>query len=137
MAAIGAQPIQITGTTPALRPVTLGVIIGNRTFFPDHLAVSGRKKILEILARAGINVVIVGETETNCGAVTLLPEVKRCAALFREHRDEIDGVLVSLPNFGEEKAIADTLRLADLNVPVLIHAFPDDPKNMTIDDRRD
>src|SRR5690349_16240192 len=114
MAAIGTQPIQITGTTPALRPVTLGVIIGNRGFFPDHLAVSGRKKILEILDKAGIKAVIVGEKETNCGAITTLPEVKRCAALFREHRGEIDGVLVTLPNFGEERAIADTLRQADL-----------------------
>ncbi len=137
MAAIGTQPIQITGTTPALRPVTLGVIVGNRGFFPDHLAVSGRKQILELLDKAGIKTVIVGETETNCGAITTLPEVKLCAQLFRQHRDEIDGILVTLPNFGEERAIADVLRMADLNVPVLIHAFPDDPKSMTVENRRD
>jgi L-fucose isomerase-like protein len=137
MAAIGAQPIQISGTTPALRPVTLGVIVGNRGFFPDHLAVSGRKKILEVLDKAGIRSVIVGERETNCGAITTLPEVRLCAQLFRQHREEIDGILVTLPNFGEERAIADTLRLADLNVPVLIQAFPDDPNSMSIDNRRD
>ncbi len=137
MAAIGTQPIQISGTTPALRPVTLGVIVGNRGFFPDHLAVSGRKKILEVLDKAGIRAVIVGELETNCGAITTLPEVRLCAQLFRQHREEIDGILVTLPNFGEERAIADTLRLADLNVPVLIQAFPDDPKSMTIENRRD
>jgi L-fucose isomerase-like protein len=137
MAAIGTQPIQITGTTPALRPVTLGVIVGNRSFFPAHLAESGRKKILEILDKAGIKAVIVGEKDTSHGAITTLPEVKLCAQLFRQHRDEIDGVLVTLPNFGEERAIADTLRMSDLNVPVLIHAFPDDPKAMTIDNRRD
>jgi L-fucose isomerase-like protein len=57
--------------------------------------------------------------------------------LFRQHRDEIDGILVTLPNFGEERAIADTLRLAELNVPVLIQAFPDDATKMTIADRRD
>ncbi len=137
MAAIGTQPVQLTGVTPALRPVTLGVIVGNRGFFPDHLAVSGRKQILDILGKAGIKAMIVGEKETNCGAITTLPEVKRCAQLFREHRDEIDGVLVTLPNFGEERAIADTLRLADLNVPVLIQAFPDDPNKMTVENRRD
>src|ERR1041385_1542877 len=138
MAALaGSQPIQITGTTPALRPVTLGVIVGNRGFFPDHLAVTGRKVILEQLAKTGINAIIVGENETNHGAITTMPEVRICADLFRKHRDEIDGILVTLPNFGEERAIVDTIRMADLQVPVLVQATPDDPRTMTIADRRD
>ena len=33
---------------------------------------------------------------------------------FKSHRDEIDGVIVTLPNFGDERAIADTLRMAGL-----------------------
>ena len=55
----------------------------------------------------------------------------------RRNRDRIDGVIVTLPNFGEERAIADTLRLANLQVPVLVQATPDDPKKMTIAFRRD
>ena len=51
----------------------------------------------------------------------------KCAELFRARRDEIDGIIVTLPNFGDERAIADTLRLADLNVPVLVQATPDTP----------
>ncbi len=54
-------------------------------------------------------------------------EAARCADLFRQNRDAIDGVIVTLPNFGDERAIADTLRLAGLNVPVLIQATPDTP----------
>src|SRR5262249_14319124 len=60
-----------------------------------------------------------------------------CGDLFRQHRDEIDGVLVTLPNFGDERAIANAIRFSELDVPVLIHAFPDDPKIMEIDNRRD
>ena len=45
--------------------------------------------------------------------------------------------IVTLPNFGEERAIADTLRLANLQVPVLVQATPDDAKKMTIAFRRD
>ena len=45
----------------------------------------------------------------------------------RSNRDTIDGIIVTLPNFGDERAIADTLRLADLNVPVLVQATPDTP----------
>jgi L-fucose isomerase-like protein len=119
------------------RPVTLGVIVGNRGFFPSHLAKSGRKTILEVLAKAGIKAILVGEDETNCGAITTMEEVRICVDLFRKHRDEIDGILITLPNFGEETAMADVLKMAKLNVPVLIHAFPDDPKQMTAANRRD
>src|SRR5207248_10802265 len=64
-------------------------------------------------------------------------DARRCADLFKEHRDQIDGVLVALPNFGDERAIANTLRFAGLNVPVLVQAFPDDPAKMMISGRRD
>ena len=52
-------------------------------------------------------------------------------------RDEIDGILITLPNFGDERAIANAMRWSGLNVPVLVHAFPDDMTKMTITDRRD
>jgi L-fucose isomerase-like protein len=60
-----------------------------------------------------------------------------CAELFRKHGDTIDGVIVTLPNFGDERAIADTLRGAGLSVPVLVQATPDSPGRMGIRDRRD
>lgn len=119
------------------RRVTLGVIVGNRGFFPDHLVESGRKTILEVLEKAGINAILPPEDATNYGAIESLKEAKLIAELFRENRDEIDGVLVTLPNFGDERAVANALRYADLNVPVLIHAFPDDATKMDINWRRD
>lgn len=127
-------------TAPASRRadvVTLGVIVGNRGFFPDHLCSSGRQTILSVLERAGIRAVIVPEDATNNGAIESLQEARLCADLFRAHRDEIDGVLVTLPNFGDERAIANTLRWSGLDVPVLIHAFPDDAGKMSIRFRRD
>lgn len=119
------------------RPVTLAVIVGNRGFFPDHLALSGRQVILEQLAAAGMNAIITDENLTNVGAIESLEEARICADLFKRHRDEIDGILITLPNFGDERAIANTLRFAGLNVPVLVHAFPDDMTRMSIADRRD
>lgn len=116
---------------------TLGVIVGNRGFFPDHLCESGRKTILEVLEREGIGAVITPADATNNGAVESLEEARICADLFRAHRDEIDGVLVTLPNFGDERAIANTLRWAGLDVPVLVHAFQDAADHMTIASRRD
>ena len=120
-----------------LRPVTLGVIVGNRGFFPSHLCDSGRKTVLKVLQAEGIEAVCLGEDESQFGAVFSLQDLHKCADLFRSRRDEIDGILVTLPNFGEETAIANAIRWADLGVPVLVHAFPDDPSKMTSADRRD
>jgi L-fucose isomerase-like protein len=119
------------------RPVTLGVIVGNRGFFPDHLALKGRRTILEILAKAGINAIIPDEDATSVGAIESLEESRLCAEVFKQNREEIDGILVTLPNFGDERAVANTIRFSGLDVPVLIHAFPDDPTKMELDDRRD
>jgi L-fucose isomerase-like protein len=120
-----------------LKAVTLGVIVGNRGFFPDHLCDTGRKTILKLLEEEGIKVVSLTPEDTKFGSVESLSDAQKCADLFKRHRDEIDGVLVTLPNFGDERAVANTLRWADLHVPVLVHAFPDDATRMTIADRRD
>jgi L-fucose isomerase-like protein len=116
---------------------TLGVIIGNRGFFPDQLAKSGREEMIQILRTAGIEAVVLGPEQSKHGAVETHEEAKRCASLFRSASDRIDGVIVSLPNFGDERAVADTLRLAGMNVPVLVQATPDTPSKMTIAHRRD
>jgi len=120
-----------------MKQATLGVIVGNRGFFPDHLCETGRKTILRVLAEEGINAVILPAEVGKFGSIESLGEAQQCADLFKQHRDEIDGVLITLPNFGEERPIANTLRWAGLNVPVLVQAFPDDASLMTVADRRD
>ena len=104
------------------RKVTFGLIVGNRGFFPDHLARSGREEMIAVLEKAGYGVVALGPEDSKFGAVESRAESRKCADLFRKHQDAIDGVIISLPNFGEERALADTLRLADLRVPVLVQA---------------
>src|ERR1700693_1780694 len=124
-------------TTGKPRRVTFGVIVGNRGFFPAHLARSGRTEMIAAIEKAGYGVVAVGPEDTKFGAVESRAEAACCADLFKKHRDAIDGVIVTLPNFGDERAIADTMRMAGLGVPVLVQATPDSPGRMTIRDRRD
>jgi L-fucose isomerase-like protein len=119
------------------KKMTMGIIIGNRGFFPDQLAKSGREEMMRALAKAGMDCVVLGPEDSKHGAVETHEEAKRCAALFQKNRERLDGVIVSLPNFGDERAIADTMRLARLDVPVLVQATPDDASNMTILHRRD
>lgn len=116
---------------------TLGVIIGNRDFFPDQLITEARKDIAGLFQKRGIKPIWVSPDETKLGGIETHADARKCASLFKRHRDEIDGVLVVLPNFGDEKGVADTLKLSGLNVPVLIQGYPDDLKKLDVARRRD
>jgi L-fucose isomerase-like protein len=116
---------------------TLGVIVGNRDFFPDALVTEARADVLALLAEMDISPIIVDETATKLGGVETRAHAKVCAELFRQHREAIEGVLVVLPNFGDEKGVADTMRLSGLDVPILIQAYPDDVTAFNLERRRD
>jgi L-fucose isomerase-like protein len=117
--------------------MTLGVIVGNRDFFPDVLVGEARRDLLKLFGELEIDAVLLDEQATKLGAVETWDHAKRCAELFRANRDRISGVVVSLPNFGDEKGVADTLKLAALNVPVLVQAYPDDLDQLSVERRRD
>jgi L-fucose isomerase-like protein len=116
---------------------TLGVLVGNRGFFPAELCEQGRKTILSVLKEAGIDAVALTPKDTKYGSVESLSDAKKCAELFKANREKLDGIIVTLPNFGDERGIADALRLSNLDLPVLVHAFPDEPGRMAIEHRRD
>ncbi len=116
---------------------TLGVIVGNRGFFPDHLCETGRAEVLRILEEQGIHAVILSPDDTPFGSVETLQDANKCADLFKKRASEIEGVLVTLPNFGDERGVANAMRASGLNVPVLVQAYPDDAAKMTVADRRD
>jgi L-fucose isomerase-like protein len=116
---------------------TLGVILGNRDFFPDRLISEARRDLVALFQELNIEPVMLDESDTKLGSVETFQHARRCADLFRQHRDRIEGVLVCLPNFGDEKGVADTLRMAELNVPVLVQAYPDDLGQLSVERRRD
>lgn len=118
-------------------PVSLGVIIGNRDFFPDRLVADARTEVITELAKLNIKPILLDEQQSKLGGVETFQDAQKCAELFRKHQDEIMGVLVVLPNFGDERGVAETLKLAGLNVPVLIQAYPDDLDKLDVARRRD
>lgn len=117
--------------------ITLGLIIGNRDFFPDKLVSEARADVLKVLEEQGIQAVLLGEDETKLGGVETYQDARKCADLFKRHKEEIAGVLVVLPNFGDERGVADTLHLAELKVPVLIQGYPDELNKLNVANRRD
>jgi len=117
--------------------MTLGVIFGNRDFFPDHLVTEARRDISALFGELDITPIMLDETATKLGGVETWNDSKLCADLFRRHAAEIDGVLVCLPNFGDEKGVADTIKLSGLNVPILVQAYPDNLDQFMVERRRD
>ena len=117
--------------------VTLGVIVGNRDFFPDRLVTEARADILALFKEMDIEAVILDVNATKLGGVETWTHAKVCADLFKKNADRIDGILVTLPNFGDEKGVADTIKLSGLNVPILVQGYPDDLGQFTVERRRD
>jgi L-fucose isomerase-like protein len=117
--------------------VSLGVIIGNRDFFPDRLVAEAREEIIKAFDELNIHPILLDENQSKLGGVETFHDARKCADLFKTHADEIMGVLVVLPNFGDEKGVADTLQLAGLQVPVLIQAYPDELNKLDVARRRD
>src|ERR1700733_12108649 len=115
----------------------LGVIIGNRDFFPDVLISEARRDLIKLFDELKIEPIWLSTTDSKLGAVETWPDAQKCGELLGRNRDRIEGILVALPNFGDEKGIADSIRLAETNVPVLIQACPDDLDQFGLDRRRD
>jgi L-fucose isomerase-like protein len=116
---------------------SLGVILGNRDFFPDKLVAEARAELVKLFRAMGLETVMLGAGDTKLGGVETHADARKCAALFQQHRNQLGGILVVLPNFGDERAVVDTLKLAGLNLPVLVQGYPDELDRLDVVRRRD
>ena len=116
-----------------------GVIIGTRAYFNSELARDVRKQLLKTIADEGHEYVILPEdaTPTGSSSIETRDDGLKVARQFREHRDEIDGIIISLPNFGFEIGIINAINDAELNVPILVQACDDENDKVDLDSRRD
>jgi L-fucose isomerase-like protein len=119
------------------KKMVFGVIVGTRGFFNPELALAGRRDILSVLEKKQIDYVILDTDATPTGVVEGYEDARKGAELFRRERDRIDGILVILPNFGDEVGVVNTLKLSDLNVPVLVQASNDENDKVDVFHRRD
>ena len=120
-----------------MKDITFGIIVGTRGFFNPKLAEKGRLDIISLFDKLGYKYCILDEKDTRYGVVEMIEDAKKCAKLFRDNFEKIDGIIVSLPNFGDEIGIVTTLNLAKLDVPLLVQAFDDDLDKMDTEHRRD
>src|SRR5262249_23743952 len=102
------------------KPVTLGLIVGSRLLFNGAPALAARDQALAHFKRLGIAVKTLPADATENGAVQSRKDAALYGDFFRVQRDEIDGLVILLPNFGDEVAIAECVTRAALNVPILL-----------------
>ena len=108
---------------------------GNRGFFPGELIAEARKELMDVLDSCGYAYIAMEENATKFGAVETAADGEKYAAFLKENEGEFDGVILCLPNFGDENGAVAALRRA--NVPILIQAYPDEIGKMDFASRRD
>ena len=116
---------------------SFGVIIATRNIFNYKLAVEARKKVLSKLDEMGFGSVILPDNETPTGNIEGYEDAIKCARYFKQNGDKIDGIIVVIPNFGDELGVVNTIKMAGLNVPVLVQACDDDNDKVDVKSRRD
>ncbi len=116
---------------------SFGVIIATRNIFNFELAVTARKKVLDKLEKMGFGSVILPTDATPTTNIEGYEDAVKCAKYFKEHAEQIDGIVVVLANFGDELGVVNTIQMAGLNVPVLVQACDDDNDKVDVKNRRD
>jgi len=120
-----------------LKKQTFGVIIATRNIFSSKLAVDARAKVLAKLDQMGFNTIILPSEETPTGNIEGYADAVKCGELFRKNSDVIEGILVVLPNFGDELGVVNSIKMSGLKVPVLVVAVDDDNDKVDVKSRRD
>ena len=116
---------------------TFGVIIATRNIFNSKLASDARIKVLDKLDKMGFNTVILPSEATPTGNIEGYADAVKCAELFKKNSDVIGGIIVVLPNFGDELGVVNSIKMSGLKVPVLVQAVDDDNDKVDVKSRRD
>ena len=111
------------------------LFFGNRGFFPASLIAAARRELAHVLKKLGHETLSLDVNATRHGAVETPQEGATYAKFLRENHGKFGGVILSLPNFGDENGAVAALQHA--GVPILIQAYPDELTKMAPELRRD
>ena len=114
---------------------TFALYFGNRGFFPGELIADARKEMVAALEKNGYGYIMMDESLTRYGAIETIEEGKLYAEFLEKNKGKYDGIILSLPNFGDENGAS--VAFANIDVPMLIQAFPDEKGKMDFAHRRD
>ena len=115
--------------------LTFALYFGNRGFFPETLIAGAREEMQKAVKDAGFHYLIADADMTRYGAVESRQEGRAYAEWLKLHRGEYQGVIMCLPNFGDENGAVAALE--DCGTPIFIQAYPDEIGKMDFEHRRD
>lgn len=118
-----------------MKKTTFALYFGNRGFFPGELVAAAREKMVKACENNGYGYLIMDEQLTRYGAIETIAEGKLYAKFLEKHKGKYDGIILCLPNFGDENGAAVALK--DVDVPILVQACPDVMDKMDFDNRSD
>jgi len=113
----------------------IGLIPANRGFFSDELAVQMRNETVAAMQKAGLEIIVPDENLTKLGCVETYDEAQKTGRLFRD--ENVEGIIVAAVNFGDEQAVAFTIKEAGLDVPILIFGCQEEEVLKRATPRRD
>ena len=114
---------------------TFALLFGNRGFFSPELIAEAREQLPRVLEANGHQTLMLDADATRYGAISNPEEARIYADFLKANEGKYQGIILSLPNFGEEASLVEALRKA--TVPIFIHAYPDELKKMKMEQRRD
>lgn len=114
---------------------TFALYFGNRGFFPESLIADARTELSNSLKKLGYETMMMDANLTRYGAVESPEEGRKYARFLEDNRGKFEGVILCLPNFGDETGAVSALQ--DCGVPVYILAYPDELDKMDFKYRRD
>ena len=118
-----------------MKKMTFALCFGNRGFMPGELILNAREEMVNALTSAGCDYIMIDKNATRYGAVETRDEGKLYAAWLRENRGKYDGVIFSMPIFVDENGAVEALK--EVDVPILLQAYPDEIGKMDFAHRRD
>lgn len=117
------------------KKIIFALYFGNRGFFPGELIADARKELAKAVEDAGYDYIMPEESIGRYGAVETIEEGKRYAAFLEQNRGKYQGVILCLPNFGDENGAM--VALENCGVPILVEAYRDEAGKMDFEHRRD
>lgn len=117
------------------KKTTFALCFGNRGFFPASLIDGARRDLPGVLKELGHDSLMLDKKATRHGAIETPREGQVYAEFLRRNRGKFGGVILSLPNFGDETGAVAALK--DCGVPILVQAYPDELDKMAPSLRRD
>jgi len=111
------------------------LFVGTLTFFPPKYIKQARTEIPQVLKELGNDYLEFPADQTKTGGVETTSDGEKYARWLEDHRGEFGGVILSQPNFADERGVIAALKKA--GVPIYIQTYPDKIDAMGPADRRD